>query len=105
MQRNAEIELFTPPSRFCRTEDPSMQPNEDILTQVTELIKSLAPEHQDITEGTDLVADLDFDSLKVMKLLEELEDRFDISVPLNLLPGIRTVEDLALQLQRIIDEE
>lgn len=82
-----------------------MQPNEDILTQVTELIKSLAPEHQDINEGTDLVADLDFDSLKVMKLLEELEDRFDISVPLNLLPGIRTVEDLALQLQRIIDEE
>lgn len=82
-----------------------MQPNEDILTQVTELIKSLAPEHQDITEGTDLVADLDFDSLKVMKLLEELEDRFDISVPLNLLPSIRTVEDLALQLQRIIDEE
>jgi len=51
------------------------------------------------------VADLDFDSLKVMKLLEELEDRFDISVPLNLLPSIRTVEDLALQLQRIIDEE
>lgn len=82
-----------------------MQPNEDILTQVTALIKSLAPEHQDISEATDLVADLDFDSLKVMKLLEELEDRFDISVPLNLLPSIRTVEDLALQLQRIIDEE
>lgn len=82
-----------------------MQPNEDILTQVTELIKSLAPEQQRITKDTDLVADLDFDSLKVMKLLEQLEDRFDISVPLNLLPGIRTVEDLTLQLQRIIDKE
>ena len=82
-----------------------MQPNQDILTQVTGLIKSLAPEQQDITKDTDLVADLDFDSLKVMKLLEELEDRFDISVPLNLLPGIRTVEDLTLQLQRIIDKE
>jgi acyl carrier protein len=33
-----------------------------------------------------------------------LEDRFDISVPLNLLPRIRTVEDLTLQLQRIIEE-
>lgn len=82
-----------------------MQPNEDILRQVTELIKSLAPEQQSITQDTDLVADLDFDSLKVMKLLEQLEDRFDISVPLNLLPHIRTVEDLALQLQRIIGEE
>jgi acyl carrier protein len=82
-----------------------MQPNEDILRQVTELIKSLAPEQQRITKDTDLVADLDFDSLKVMKLLEQLEDRFDISVPLNLLPGIRTVEDLTLQLQRIIGEE
>ncbi|MFY9944243.1 MAG: acyl carrier protein [Desulfobacterales bacterium] len=82
-----------------------MQPNEDILRQVTELIKSLAPEQQSITKDTDLVADLDFDSLKVMKLLEQLEDRFDISVPLNLLPHIRTVEDLTLQLQRIIGEE
>jgi acyl carrier protein len=81
-----------------------MQPNYDILMQVTGMIKSLAPEHPEITGETDLVADLDFDSLKVMKLLEQLEDRFDISVPLNLLPRIRTVEDLTLQLQRIIGE-
>ncbi len=81
-----------------------MQPTDDILLQVTGMIKSLAPEHPEITGETDLVADLDFDSLKVMKLLEQLEDRFDISVPLNLLPRIRTVEDLALQLQRIIGE-
>jgi acyl carrier protein len=81
-----------------------MQAYEDTLSHVTDLITSLAPEHQNLTEDTDLVADLDFDSLKVMKLLEEMEDRFDISVPLNLLPGIRTVKDLTLQLQRIIDE-
>ncbi|HSM73356.1 MAG TPA: phosphopantetheine-binding protein [Desulfobacterales bacterium] len=81
-----------------------MQANQEILMQVTGMIKALAPEHQEITPETDLVADLDFDSLKVMKLLEQLEDRFDISVPLNLLPRIRTVEDLVLQLQRIIGE-
>ena len=77
---------------------------ENILTQVTEMIKALVPEDQSLTEETDLVSDLGFDSLKVMSLLEDIEDRFDISVPLNILPDIRTVGDFAAQLQRILGE-
>ena len=43
---------------------------EDILTIVTELIKPLAAPGRSIREDTDLVADLEFDSLKVMNLIE-----------------------------------
>jgi acyl carrier protein len=47
------------------------------------------------------VADLGLDSLKVMKILESVEDRYDISIPLNVLPEVRTVKDFALQIQKL----
>jgi acyl carrier protein len=48
-----------------------------------------------LNEATDLVGDLAFDSLTVMELVAEVEDRFDVSIPLNGLPEVRTVGDLA----------
>jgi acyl carrier protein len=53
-------------------------------------------------EETDFVADLGFDSLKVMKLLEKVEDHYDISIPLNVLPDIRTIKDFVIQLQKLV---
>ncbi|MCK4425431.1 MAG: acyl carrier protein, partial [Deltaproteobacteria bacterium] len=53
---------------------------------------------------TDLVADLGLDSMAVMELLAAIEDRFDISIPLNILPDVRTLKDLALQIQQLMVE-
>lgn len=78
---------------------------ESILEQVIEAIKEILPQNLDIGEQTDLVSDLEFDSLKVMNLMEDVEDRFDISVPLNVLADVRTIKDLALQLQRLTGED
>jgi acyl carrier protein len=36
-----------------------------------------------------------------MKLLEKVEDRYDISIPLNILPDIQTIKDFVMQLQRL----
>jgi acyl carrier protein len=81
-----------------------MQTYDTILALVIELVKPLAPQGREVREDTDMVSDLEFDSLKVMSLVEQVEDRFDISVPLNILPDIRTVRDFTVQLQRIIGE-
>jgi acyl carrier protein len=75
---------------------------EEIVSIVIELIKPLAPPGRSVREDTDLVADLEFDSLKVMNLIEQVEDRLDVSVPLNILPDIRSVRDFAVQLQLIL---
>ncbi|MDJ0874618.1 MAG: acyl carrier protein [Desulfobacterales bacterium] len=77
---------------------------EDIVSQVISAIREIVSQDVEITEDTDLVSDLEFDSLKVMNLMEDVEDRFDISVPLNVLADIRTIKDLALQLERLIGE-
>jgi acyl carrier protein len=87
----------------CNTfEEESMPAYEEILSVVIELIKPLAPQGRSVQEDTDLVADLEFDSLKVMNLIEQVEDRFDVSVPLNILPDIRSVRDFTVQLQGLI---
>jgi acyl carrier protein len=78
-----------------------MQLNEKIINAVTEILKQFVPEGQTINAETDLVADLGLDSLKVMKLVETVEDRFDISIPLNILPDVRTVSDFVLQIEKI----
>ena len=78
-----------------------MQLNEKINTAVIEILRPLVPQGQLINAETDLVADLGLDSLKVMKLVETVEDRFDISIPLNILPDVRTVSDFVLQIEKI----
>ena len=77
---------------------------EDIVSQVISAIREIVSQDVEITEDSDLVSDLEFDSLKVMNLMEDVEDRFDISVPLNVLADIRTIKDLALQLERLTGE-
>jgi len=49
--------------------------------------------------------DLNFDSLVVMEFVAEVEDRFDISVPLNLLPDIATIADFARALEKLLAED
>ncbi len=78
---------------------------ENVLQELKQMLRSLVPQEQDIHDDTDLVADLDLDSLKVMKILESVEDRFDISIPLNIMPDVRTVKDFVLQIQKLIGDE
>ena len=79
-----------------------MQDYDAILKQLYELVEPLVEEGVDFQEESDFVADLGFDSLKVMKLLEKVEDHYDISIPLNILPDIQTIKDFVTQLQRLI---
>lgn len=48
-----------------------------------------------------LVADLGMGSLQMLELVVEIEDLLDISLPLNQLPEIQTVEDFARMLETV----
>lgn len=78
-----------------------MQENSEVLQQILDILRPLVPNGLEITSETALVTDLGLDSLKVMKIVEILEDRFDISIPINILSDVRTVRDLELQIQKI----
>ncbi len=53
---------------------------------------------------SDLVADLGFDSLQILEAIAELEDRFDVSIPLNDLPATRTVAQVVEQVARLVED-
>jgi acyl carrier protein len=81
-----------------------MQSYENMLQTIYEILRAFVPDGQSIREDTDLVADLGLDSLKVMKILETVEDDFDISIPLNILPDVRTVKEFVTQIQKLTGE-
>ena len=82
-----------------------MELDEKILKEVTGILTTFVPQGQQLSEETDMIADLGLDSLKVMKIVETVEESFDISIPLNILPEVRTVGDFAVQIQKITGEE
>ncbi len=55
--------------------------------------------HPDI----DLKQELGLDSIKVMDLLMELEDEFDISIPLNVLTDVHTPAELVQAIAALME--
>ncbi len=49
----------------------------------------------EVGRETDIARDLDVDSLALMNIVMELEDAFDVSIPLDRLAPVRTAGDLA----------
>jgi len=79
-----------------------MPTNEEVMQQILDILKPMIPQDgPQLTPKLDLIDDLGLDSLKVMEILETLEDTFDISIPINILPGIRSVEDLVTEIQKL----
>ncbi|MDH4040146.1 MAG: acyl carrier protein, partial [Gammaproteobacteria bacterium] len=55
----------------------------------------------ELTESTHLVADIGLSSLEVMEFIEKIEDHFDISIPLNILPDVNTIGELANKVREL----
>ena len=68
---------------------------QEYLDFMFEALVDLNRKQVELTETTDLVADLGLSSLEVMEFIEKIEDHFDISIPLNILPDVNTVGELA----------
>ncbi|MFN7970744.1 MAG: acyl carrier protein [Acidobacteriota bacterium] len=53
---------------------------------------------------SEIVADLGLDSVAVLELCADIEDHFDINVPLNRLAQIRTVADMVARIEGELEE-
>ena len=69
--------------------------------EVTEIVRRLSRRPVEPTPESELLADLGFDSLRVLELVGELEDHFNIAVSLNALTHIRTVGQIADEVRRL----
>lgn len=67
----------------------------DIEQQISELLKKFNTAGILLSATTDISTDLNIDSVTVMDFVMEVEDHFDIEIPLNVLSETRTIADLA----------
>ena len=70
---------------------------------VIDVLKNVSRRPIEPTLASDLVADLGFDSLQILEVIAELEDRFDVSIPLNDVPVTRTVAQVVSQVAHLVD--
>ena len=77
------------------------QETDPLLNQVIDILNEFTPDDIPITETHHLMNDLELDSVKVMELMMVFEDHFDLSIPLNILPNVNTVSDLANEISKL----
>lgn len=70
-----------------------------------DILKRLSRHPIDPGPTSELLADLGFDSLQVLELVGELEDHFNIAVPLNALTHIRTVDQIVAEVRRLVGQQ
>lgn len=78
-------------------------PTADSIERDTiEILKRLSRRPIEPTTDSELMADLGFDSLQILEFVGELEDHFNIAVPLNSLTHIRTVGQISREVQTLV---
>lgn len=67
----------------------------DTIASICKLLEPFNSNSTTLSPATDISTDLNIDSVTVMDFVMEVEDHFDIELPLNVLAEIRTIAELA----------
>ncbi|MCG2841063.1 phosphopantetheine-binding protein [Sandaracinobacter sp. RS1-74] len=69
--------------------------------RLLELIEPFNKKGVALAEETSFANDLELDSLTVMDLVANIEDEWDINMPLNILPDLETVGQLTDAVEKL----
>lgn len=67
---------------------------DEIMQLLCDRLSSLTNSNAQISPETNLISQLSIDSIKLLNLIMEVEDAFDISIPINALADVQTVREL-----------
>ncbi len=70
-----------------------------VRSEVIEILRPHAQGSVDLTEASHLVADLGIDSLGVMEVVADLEDKFKLHIPDEALREVDTVGDVCAAIE------
>lgn len=68
---------------------------EKVRAELLDVLKGHAMGEVEVTDRSHLVADLSIDSLGVMELIADIEDKFNLNIPDEALREVETVADVA----------
>ncbi|MBV7255579.1 acyl carrier protein [Pacificimonas sp. WHA3] len=72
-----------------------MLTKDTVLPRLIEIITPFNRAGTDLNAKTTFATDLELDSLTVMDLTAEIEDEYDMLIPVNMLPDLETIGDVA----------
>lgn len=84
---------------------PSDANGTNTFETIVGLIEPFNRKNVEIKPETTFQGDLDLDSLTVMDLVAAIEDEYDILIPLNMLPDLETVQQVADAVDKINQEK
>ncbi len=73
-----------------------------VYARIIALIEPLNTKSVALTEATTFAGDLEMDSLTVMDLVASMEDEWDIVMPLNMLPDLETIGQVADAVTKLV---
>jgi len=77
----------------------------DVRSQIVEGLRDALSQPAEIRGDTSIVQDLGLDSVAVMDVILAIEDRFDISMPLDKVAEIVTVDDLVRTVETLVGKK
>src|SRR4029079_14250957 len=89
-------------ARMSRRSTMTRSPDSSIEAGVIDVLKRVGRKTIEPTISSDLIADLGLDSLQILEAIAELEDRFDVSIPLNDVPATRTVAQVIARVTPLV---
>jgi acyl carrier protein len=67
----------------------------NIETQIVELLARRVPAGVNVSADTQIVTGLGLDSVAILDFIMDIEDRFDISIPLDRIAEVQTIGELS----------
>ena len=74
---------------------PRLASRVDVIREICRHLAPYQAGERPIVGATIIAKDLTIDSLAIMDMVMELEDSFDVSIPMNVVAEIHTVDQLA----------
>jgi acyl carrier protein len=68
--------------------------DDQVFQEVCAILERYRPAHVQLTPATELSGELNIDSVAAMDLIMEIEDKFGIDIPINLVSDLRNLQDL-----------
>jgi len=67
----------------------------DIEAEIKNILTDFLKDPPPLSGATDLIADLDLESVQVMEFVMQVEDHYDIAIDLESLSNVHTIGELA----------
>jgi acyl carrier protein len=79
-----------------------MTDDDAVFREICRILERSTPNGVQLTPTTELTADLNIDSVAAMDLIMQIEDKFGIDIPINLVADLRSLQDLVDVVQQQI---